>query len=600
MNRKIFLTALSLACLFLCCKGLPAMAEDVPAPPAASATAPGDDVQALEKVLPDLANPEVLPEALTAAYTYYYQGKISSADLQQLEAAYKEIPPMPKTTSRIGQVSAAELAAYKEAYAKQEGGLVATGGQVTLNGTTLSPRLQAAGIGLYGDTAMIGEWLLPHLNFTVTHDNLRLKVTSVTGSASEWTLGSTAYAMNGSIARAAAAPYLKGPYFYLPLRALAETVGTVNWDSETRDISVITPSKTLTPPPAFKESTTTPPLETSMEQKPNVINRLPDGSLLTADGVMDSGGYRIVCHKGVPLLRGLNDKGVLFNQGLVPTADRIVWLQSMDPASPGAMPFGLYEAPLADASQAKLIAENIYPDIDSLVANDRWIVYTAPLSKPGKGVALTAYNRLTGQKQLIDQGSGDQDYLGDLALNGNTLVWSRSRDGWNESLQVCDLTAPGKAKDISQGYAFTKPVISSKYVIASRVFRTIRGQTEEIWQYDLEKGQWTRRIDPASSLMPQNDDFFIKKAAFGDHYVALCPVLLKSDTRDFTRLSVLDLRDGSLAPLTLNEGNLPLIHADRDLDGSRLIDDIAPAADGSLLLKTYTDGGSDSIFMQAK
>lgn len=100
--------------------------------------------------------------------------------------------------------------------------------------------------------------------------------------------------------------------------------------------------------------------------------------------------------------------------------------------------------------------------------------------------------------------------------------------------------------------------------------------------------------------MPQNDDFFIKKAAFGDHYVALCPVLLRSDTRDFTRLSVLDLRDGSLAPLTLNEGSLPLIHADRDLDGSRLIDDIAPAADGSLLLKTYTDGGSDSIFMQAK
>ena len=459
MNRKIFLTALSLACLFLCCKGLPAMAEDVPAP-------------------------EVLPEALTAAYTYYYQGKISSADLQQLEAAYKEIPPTPKTTSRIGQVSAAELAAYKEAYAKQEGGLVATGGQVTLNGTTLSPRLQAAGIGLYGDTAMIGEWLLPHLHFTV-------KVTSVTGSASEWTLGSTAYAMNGSIARAAAAPYLKGPYFYLPLRALAETVGTVNWDSETRDISVITPSKTLAPPPAFKESTTTPPLETSMEQKPNVINRLPDGSLLTADGVMDSGGYRIVCHKGVPLLRGLNDKGVLFNQGLVPTADRIVWLQSMDPASPGAMPFGLYEAPLADASQAKLIAENIYPDIDSLVANDRWIVYTAPLSKPSKEMALTAYNRLTGQKQPIDQGSEDQDYLGDLALNGNTLVWSRSRGGWNESLQVCDLTAPGKAKNIIEGYVFTSPVISGKYVIASRVFRTVRGQAEEIWQYDLEKEQWT-------------------------------------------------------------------------------------------------------------
>lgn len=600
MNRKIFLTALSLACLFLCCKGLPAMAEDVPEPPAASATAPGDGVQALEKVLPDLANPEVLPEALTAAYTYYYQGKISSADLHQLEAAYKEIPPIPKTTSRIGQVSTAELAAYKEAYAKQEDGLVDTGGQVTLNGTTLSPRLQAAGIGLYGDTAMIGEWLLPHLNFTVSHDNLRLKVTSVTGSASEWTLGSAAYAMNSSVTRAAAAPYLKGPYFYLPLRALAETVGTVNWDPETRDISVITPSKTLTPPPAFKESTTTPPLETSMEQKPNVINRLPDGSLLTADDVMDSGGYRIVCHKGVPLLRGLNDKGVLFNQGLVPTADRIVWLQSMDPASPGAMPFGLYEAPLADISQAKLIAENIYPDIDSLVANDRWIVYTAPLSKPNKGVALTAYNRLTGQKQPIDQGSGDQDYLGDLALNGDTLVWSRSRAGWNESLQVCDLTAPGKAKDISQGYAFTRPVISGKYVIASRVFRTIRGQTEEIWQYDLEKEQWTRRIDPTSSLMPQNDDFFIKKAAFGDHYVALCPVLLRSDTRDFTRLSVLDLRDGSLAPLTLNEGRLPLIHADRDLDGSRLIDDIAPAADGSLLLKTYTDGGSDSIFMQAK
>ena len=337
-----------------------------------------------------------------------------------------------------------------------------------------------------------------------------------------------------------------------------------------------------------------------MEQKPNVINRLPDGSLLTADGVMDSGGYRIVCHKGVPLLRGLNDKGVLFNQGLVPTADRIVWLQSMDPASPGAMPFGLYEAPLADASQAKLIAENIYPDIDSLVANDRWIVYTAPLSKPSKGMALTSYNRLTGQKQQIDQGSEDQDYLGDLALNGNTLVWSRSRGGWNESLQVCDLTAPGKAKNIIEGYVFTSPVISGKYVIASRVFRTVRGQAEEIWQYDLEKEQWTRRIDPASSLMPQTDNFFIKKVAFGDHYVALCPVLLNSDSRDFTRLSVLDLRDGSLAPLTLNEGSLPLIHADRDLDGSRLIDDIAPAADGSLLLKTYTDGGSDSIFMQAK
>ncbi|MFM9413427.1 hypothetical protein ACKQTC_03500 [Peptococcus simiae] len=475
-----------------------------------------------------------------------------------------------------------------------------TDSQVIVNGQALSPGDQAAGISLVDNTTMISDRLLPRLHFSAIRDGHAVTVTSLTGTTSQWTLDQTTYMVNQNPAQAPAAPYEDGPYVYLPLRALVETVGTVNWSPDSRSITILTPTKVLKPDKTLSVTGPTPALKAEAPQVDKVIDRLADGSLLTGDAQLNSGGYSKLYHRGRVILTGKNKLGVLTNPTLIPTADRLVWQETASTDSPGGMPFNLYEAPLANPGQARLIADQLYPDIDKLAANENWIVYTTGLKdKPGASAQLRAYNRKTGDYQVLDTLKDPHRYYLDVQLDQDRVVWTIGQGGLSESMVLCDLTKPGSAKMISEGYAFRDPVLKDNQLVASREMRTLKGRTEEVWHYDLDAGRWTWRLDPTLDLLPQSKSFFIQKVLFSDHYLALFPVDRTGDDQAFTRLSVLDLKTGTLAPLALNEGALPLINASKDRPNTRRISAIRPGADGSLHLQTYAQENSqaDSLFI---
>lgn len=588
MFKKSRLILVGLACLLGLSAWSPALAQETSASPANAAAL-------AKQTETDVSR----PAAIRTLYNDYYQGNSSAEALSQAEKNLAKSPALDQTADRLGQVTADDLALYKSFYAKQEVNPTETGGQVTLNGQTLTPEDQAAGISLVGNSAMIGDWLLPRLHFSAAYDGLSVTVTSLNGAVSRWALGQTAYRVNQSPAVAPVAPYLDGPYFYLPLRSLVETAGTVNWSDDSRSITALTPTKVLTPDKTLSATGPTPTLKAEAPQVDKVIDRLADGSLLTGDAQLNSGGYSKLYHQGRVILTGKNKLGILTNPTLIPTADQLVWQETASTDSPGGMPFNLYEAPLSDPGQARLIAGQLYPDIDKVVANENWIVYTSGgKDKPGASAQLMAYNRKTGNWQVLDTLKGPHRYYLDVQLDQDKVVWTIGQGGLSEGMVLCDLNKPGAAKMISEGYAFRDPVLKGNQLVASREMRTLKGRTEEVWHYDLDAGRWTWRLDPALDLLPQSKSFFIQKVLFSDHYLALFPVDL-TDDQTFTSLSVLDLKTGTLAPLALNEGRLPLIRASQDRPNTRRISAIRPSADGSLHLQTYhpESGQADSLFI---
>ncbi|MEE0435915.1 MAG: copper amine oxidase N-terminal domain-containing protein [Peptococcaceae bacterium] len=415
-------------------------------------------------------------------------------------------------------------------------------------------------------------------------------------------LGERTFTMDGEeVALPVAAQEKKG-VLYLPLRALAECFGYVNWYGDEA--------------------------QTLVRFDYNDLKHLPEAArseeALTGDFVGDAAievpqGHLIAAETAEgPLYLTLDEKGFTVALGTLETPfirtqhegyhlhaywfdeDYFYWWEY--PLKEGATTSYLYMQSRAEGAQPVLLAEcgrsytHLYGKDATACCNGN-VLWAAP-NAAGDELALWLYRSATGDTEKLDS-MPLADSFGatiQVALDDHRAVWSTCRhvkqnipqddEKWALSASYGDLKcydlATGTTTNLSQGYNLIGPALVGDYLLVQTALQEGESaqDNDAFWVYDLANERWCYQVRPSA--------FGIDTAA-GESWYLMAPMRLDDDhvalsaaglSTAYT-LPVLDLASGTVHPVQQSDGAPLLCHPDNALpeeldEGERYLDGVQP------------------------
>lgn len=473
----------------------------------------------------------------------------------------------------------------------------------------------AEGVRVENGTTMISEDVLQEAFYlTLERDGADYTLRNAYGDfLLEGTVGETTLVMDQDrVFTLPVAAMEQDETLYLPLRAIAERFGYVNWygdrdrtlarfdynaQAQLEDVTVSeeTVQGAFVPDASFSE-----PLGALAYDETSAgvfYTKLDDQGYGEAFGTLDEDLVRVQ-HEGYHFhfftmdedafcwwespLEGDTDTSYLYLQARQPGAEPQLIAQSDQVASRGG-------ARALGNSYTALCGGNVL-----------WAV----ASDAGDEIALWLYEGASGETTRLDSLPAEDGLGGamQVALSEDEAVWVavrhvkqnlRQYEGeWEASASYGDLKrydlASGKTENLSQGYNLNGPSIVGRYLVASTALQegaeTIKN---EVWVYDLEEERWQSRV-PYEALgvedIGNNLSHYADRITLDETHLAL-PV---TGTETAYPLSVLDVENASVHRAVDAEG-APLCWAgiaEEPAEGQTILTALRPVNDLGTSLAT--------------
>lgn len=365
---------------------------------------------------------------------------------------------------------------------------------------------------------------------------------------------------------------------YFPLRPLLELFGTVDWNGETKDITVrydyndqlTLPEVTLADQPVHYEVATDSISEISSDSK--AIRQTDQGML--CEKVTDLNYVTAVTLDGKSLIEPLHEEHIILGRCYAVEDDYLYWIEYPDPTlettedqqwylylqerTAGAEPICVDQG---DFAELKTIGfgEYILQNCDFHQGNIIWLRGDGAT----KELQVRLYQHETGETVTLDSASLQEqpNVTMEVALGDNDAIWTRCYivESARQYGTMYRYHLESQEREVfSEGFNLLNPIITGDYLITRLKPEgnnfIVNGATGEyrsgvLWVYDLINNEWKFQITSQIHELEGNLIMTIPTVLDSTHIVLNFEGALENN-----KMIVVDLQNGQAYHLEDNDG----------------------------------------------
>lgn len=365
---------------------------------------------------------------------------------------------------------------------------------------------------------------------------------------------------------------------YFPLRSLLELFGTVNWNGETKDITVrydyndqlTLPEVTLADQPLHYEVVTDSISEISSDSK--AIRQTDQGML--CEKVTDLNYVTAVTLDGKPLIEPLHKEHIILGRCYAVEDDYLYWIEHPDPTleTTEDQKWYLYLQERADGAEPICVDQGDFAELKNINFGE-YILQNCVFHQGNiiwlrgdgatKELQVRLYQHETGETVILDSASLQEqpNVTMEVALGDNDAIWTKSYlvESAREYGTMYRYHLDSQEREVfSEGFNLLNPIITGDYLITrlkpegnNFVVNEATGEylSGVLWVYDLINNEWKFQI---TSQIPELEDNLV--IALPSVLDSTHIVLNFSGAFENNKMIIVDLQSGQAYHLEDDDG----------------------------------------------